>query len=472
MALNVYGTETLSTFLKAIEPWDSGYEHNSFAYVAKKQEGLFVISQAIIWLNTSESKIPFRAFETENICAEHVRLADLGRTYRQCIDDLCLGKIVTPRGQRFFPSAGNGWHDAFFTPLHPTALQSQTRVNVLQIKGEQQHLENGPSILDWELRGSDTPYDSVQELLGEYGLGGLFTDRITAEVVASGVMGFDGDASTIDGETATIAIRLANTLDYNNAAVGYREITPGRTNRGKITGSQFSWRQTDSAQVGTFQMMVARAAIVHCYAMYQNVAQTHWFISDPTTSQNPRRVIFDSFDTGLAILKGFLGRSHTRGQDARDLEVGIAWLFWMLGFNPVQLGSTARTQDFADLIVMTPRGHAAIVECTTGLLRADNKLPKLLARHSAVRARLDQSNNRHIKLLPIMISTLTKAELQADLEQAEKLGVGVLTREDLDQLVDRTVITNNADELFSLAEKDIEALKTKSVGSEPELPLG
>jgi hypothetical protein len=211
---------------------------------------------------------------------------------------------------------------------------------------------------------------------------------------------------------------------------------------------------------------------VHCYAMYQNVAQTHWFISDPTTSQNPRRVIFDSFDTGLAILKGFLGRSHTRGQDARDLEVGIAWLFWMLGFNPVQLGSTARTQDFADLIVMTPRGHAAIVECTTGLLRADNKLPKLLARHSAVRARLDQSNNRHIKLLPIMISTLTKAELQADLEQAEKLGVGVLTREDLDQLVDRTVITNNADELFSLAEKDIEALKTKSVGSEPELPLG
>lgn len=211
---------------------------------------------------------------------------------------------------------------------------------------------------------------------------------------------------------------------------------------------------------------------MHCYAMYQNVAQTHWFISDPTTSQNPRRVIFDSFDTGLAILKGFLGRSHTRGQDARDLEVGIAWLFWMLGFNPVQLGSTARTQDFADLIVMTPRGHAAIVECTTGLLRADNKLPKLLARHSAVRARLDQSNNRHIKLLPIMISTLTKAELQADLEQAEKLGVGVLTREDLDQLVDRTVITNNADELFSLAEKDIEALKTKSVGSEPELPLG
>jgi hypothetical protein len=53
----------------------------------------------------------------------------------------------------------------------------------------------------------------------------------------------------------------------------------------------------------------------------------------------------------------------------------------MLGFNPVQLGLTGKTQDFADLILVTPNGHAAIVECTTGLLRADNKLPKLLARH-------------------------------------------------------------------------------------------
>jgi hypothetical protein len=250
MSLNVSGTTILSNFLTAIAPWESGYEHNSFAYVAKKQEGIFVISQAIIWLSTTESKIPFRAFETENVCAEHVRLTDVGLTYRQCIEDLCAGMITTPRGRGLFPAQQSGWHDLFFTPLHPSALQSQSRVNLLQIKGDHQILKNGPSILDWELRGADTPYDTVQELFGEFGLGGLFTDRITLEVVASSVMGFDGDASTVDGETATIVIRLANTLNYSNAAVGYREIIPGKTNRG-IVGSQFSWKQTDSAQVGT-----------------------------------------------------------------------------------------------------------------------------------------------------------------------------------------------------------------------------
>jgi hypothetical protein len=99
--------------------------------------------------------------------------------------------------------------------------------------------------------------------------------------------------------------------------------------------------------------------------MYQNVAQTHWYVSDPTTSQNPRRVMFESFDTGVAIFKEFLNRSHTSRQDARDLEVGIAWLFWMLGFNPLQLGLTGKTQDFADLILVTPNGHAAALQKRT-----------------------------------------------------------------------------------------------------------
>ena len=95
----------------------------------------------------------------------------------------------------------------------------------------------------------------------------------------------------------------------------------------------------------------------------------------------------------------------------------------MLGFGTVQMGSTARTRDFADLILTTPQNQIAIVECTTGLLlRADNKLPKLVARYATVRQRLNRSNNGHVKLLPIMVSTLPREELKADLEQAEKLG--------------------------------------------------
>jgi hypothetical protein len=75
-----------------------------------------------------------------------------------------------------------------------------------------------------------------------------------------------------------------------------------------------------------------------------------------------------------------------------------------------------------------------------------------------------------------MVSTLPRAELQADLEQAERLGVLVMAREQLDQIVPRTVIANNPDELFQDAEKRIQsaqdAFRAKAgADSEPELPF-
>jgi hypothetical protein len=125
---------------------------------------------------------------------------------------------------------------------------------------------------------------------------------------------------------------------------------------------------------------------------------------------------------------------------------------------------------------VTPQGQFVIIECTTGLLRADNKLPNLIARYATVRQRLDQSNNGHVKLLPIMVSALPRAELQADLEQAERLGVLVLAKDQLDQITLNTITASNPDALFSEAEKRVrsaqDAMKTKlAPDKEPELPL-
>jgi hypothetical protein len=475
MAYDLVSSMNIIEFYEAIARWQSGYENNSFTYVAVRRAGGFVIVQGAIWLNASESKTPFRTFDSDNLRAGHYKLSEMGKTFRDLVDDIGGGVLTTPQGEFSFPPEFPA-HKASFTPLHPSALQAQSRVNVLRLTGDKQLLQVGPSVLDWELRSSSVRHDSVRELFSEYGLGGLFADAITIEVIATAVIGFDGENSKISGETAHIVIRLANTLDVREASLGYREIPRGRINRGLLRGQQFSWTQADGMQVGTFDLTVSKAAILHCYATYREVAQTHWFITDPTTSQNPRREIVESFDGGLAIVKTFLSRPHSKGQDARDFEVAVSWIFWMLGFGTVQMGSTARTQDFADLVLTTPQGQIAIVECTTGLLRADNKLPKLVARYSTVRQRLDQSNNSHVKLLPMMVSTLSRVELQADLEQAERLGVLVLAKEELDQIIIRTAVgANNPDEIFSEAERRVrtaqEALISKPATAEPELPL-
>ena len=72
-----------------------------------------------------------------------------------------------------------------------------------------------------------------------------------------------------------------------------------------------------------------------------------------------------------------------------------------------------------------------------------------------------------------MVSTLPREELKADLEQAEKLGVLVLAKEELDQIVIRTAVgANNPDEVFSEAEKRVrtaqEALTAKPSTAESE----
>src|SRR5262249_16357023 len=145
--------------------------------------------------------------------------------------------------------------------------------------------------------------------------------------------------------------------------------------------------------------------------------------------------VYNIFDSNLETLNDFLSKSGARGRYGRDLESGIAWLLWMLGFSVAHLGGTGRTQDAADLIATTPKGDFAVIECTTGLLKADNKLSLLVERAERVRQGVAASNNRHLRVLPVIVSSKTRDEIRADIEQAEKLGVLVMSREDIDQAV-------------------------------------
>jgi hypothetical protein len=265
------------------------------------------------------------------------------------------------------------------------------------------------------------------------------------------------DSSKIVESRATVDVVLYKQLARSNASIGYRVFSNGKVvQRSTLRGNDISWKETEGKNVGKAEIEVPPAAVVHCFANYRGVTQVHWWVADPTTAQNPRRTIYESFDGELAVIREFLARSNARGRDARDLEVAIAWLFWMLGFSVVHLGATSRTQDAADLILATPSGNFAIVECTTGLLRTDSKLPLLIARAERVRKRLSATANSHLKIMPIIVTALTRDEIRADIEQAEKLGVLVLTREFLDQAIHQSVVLGKPDELYVQAEKTID----------------
>jgi hypothetical protein len=85
-----------------------------------------------------------------------------------------------------------------------------------------------------------------------------------------------------------------------------------------------------------------------------------------------------------------------------------------------------------------------------------------------IRRRLAESGNRHLHVLAIIVTSKTRAEVMADVEQAERLKVLVLTREDLEQYVARTLAPPNADQLFDQGEQAVQAAAAKY---DAQLPL-
>jgi hypothetical protein len=309
--------------------------------------------------------------------------------------------------------------------------------------------------IDWELRSAPTPFDSLGELLNEYSLGVYKGDFAHVEVVALPAAEVDFK-SVVNGEDAKPSLFIAKALNQADCRLGYRVLLHDQViERGTIKGTEMEWTTGDHYMYGVGALKVPSGAVIQCFANYQGYVHHQKWIADPALSQNARRAALEESDDKLAVLRDFLFEEQKPRKEARDFEIGVAWLLWMLGFSVAHAGATSRTSDATDILATTPAGHMALVECTTGQIKADTKLAKLVARAQTIRRRLDASGNRHIQLLPVIVTTLGRDEVKADLDQAQKLGVVVATREDLSEALDRTVMMQNADLIFSEAQDNL-----------------
>lgn len=464
-----YDSKKIADFFAGIAPWETAYKHVGLSYFAVKYEGVFVLSQARLFLRTAPSTIPATHFQSSNIRAGYYPLIELSGTPREVIERILSGTLPTPHGELSFPPEQNGHYSAIYTPLHHEGQQSGNRLDVLMLTGMQRMQYVRQPQLDWELKAAPTPYDNLNDLLFDYILGAYQGDFAKVEVIASHVAGVDLSAR-VQGTKATVGILLANGLSQEKCRLGYRVFHQGRVvTRASIDGTMMRWEPQENFLRGSTEIDVPDGAVLGCTATYDGYAQHQGWITDPSTVQNPYRAVYEAFDNQVTILRDFLENSQGKGRDARDLEAGVAWLLWMLGFGVAHLGGTAKTQDAPDLVATTPNRNFAVIECTTGLLKADNKLPRLIERAETLRRRLDASGNRHLHVLPVIITSKDREEVKADLEQAEKLGVVVVTKESLLQALNRTLVLPDAEGIYTEAERTAREGQEKYTR---QLPLG
>jgi len=456
MNLPEHERKTLDEFFIAIEPILPGYKkHASFSYLAIKHGDVFVLSQGRLHLQGVPLPVPPRYFESQNVRAGNFKLIELGNPPKDLIETLLSGKLPTPHDVELnFPVEQNRSYSVYFNPFHTDGIQSQRRQMQLVISGGYRPQLNSQKI-DWELKAATTPYDSVQDLCSEYVVGPISQNsHISVEVAAHNIAVIDA-SSSVKRNKAHLVIVLADGLDRRKASIGFRVFDKNKIiKRRQISGSKLKWRKKNAVQSGVVDVRVPSGAVLQCFANYAGEAHHYFWVTDQSTAPNPRRAVHQAFDDELEILQELL-KTHGKGREARDFESAIAWLLWMLGFSVTHLGGTPKTSDALDLIATTPQGHFLVIECTTGLLKAENKLPNLIDRAEKVRKSLANSGNGHLKVLPVIVTNKTREEVKADLEQAEKLGIFVGTSEGFVSLINRTLITPDPDLLYIEAEDAI-----------------
>lgn len=455
--------KNILSFLASIEPTCSAYQDATFTYLGIRDKNKCILVAARIHLVSNYLDSPPPVFRSETVCVGRVKISETKFDLRSFIQQILSGVVQVHDLNLYFQKPDNGRYNTYHNRFHELGLQDQRRINVLSItaSGSWNYL-NQPS-LDWELMASDTPYNSLNELVSEYSLGPItnYNNNCSVEIIAFNILEIIR-TSSIENNKAQVTLSLHHKLEKNNAALGYTILKHGKTvKREKLLGEGLIWETDGSNLSAMVEIDVNDGELIHCIAIYSGVTQHHYWIADSTKTINPRFAAFETFDDDLRILYEVLN-DQTRKKNARDLESAVSWLFWLMGFSPVQI-DLPRMQDAPDLIVSTPQGNFAIIECTTGLLKADNKLPNLHSRAQAVVNSLEKSSLNYFKVLPIIVTTKKLKDIEPEIEQAQRHGILVLTREDLIEQAEklRYRYLADADQTFYEAIKQVQTIRAK-----------
>ena len=104
-----------------------------------------------------------------------------------------------------------------------------------------------------------------------------------------------------------------------------------------------------------------------------------------------------------------------------------------------------------DIVATTNNGDVVLVECTINQINKDGKLGKLVDRAEVIRSHLDNSAYGHLRVLPVIVTARPKDAVgQFDVDAARSQGVLIITKENLMDAIERSVVSQDPDKLFAL----------------------
>jgi len=316
-----------------------------------------------------------------------------------------------------------------------------------------QNNDGGLLPLECELKASEIPFESLNELVEQCGLSfsAQGSDRTTLELIATSPGAIEAASTIIDGK-ALIQCRVAKALTVANLRVGHNIV--GKNVRGSIMGDKLQWREEKGVFIGSHMVAVGEAPMLRGYLSYDGTLLHRWLISDPAKRLNPRCATHETIDPTLDVLRAML---LTPGRDSTSFEGAVSTLLTLLGFSAGYYGSLPRFQDGPDIIAFTPSGRVAVVECTIGLPNLKDKLSKLVQRTRLIEGKLTDAGYGSLQVQPVIVTPLSRDELAVGLNDARQHRVAVMCKSNLEDALSQIALPPETDQFFQQLKRSIPA---------------
>ncbi|MGE0056007.1 MAG: hypothetical protein AB7S74_17560 [Hyphomicrobium sp.] len=447
--------QIIRKFLKAIEPFVAAYQHNELAYIAIRNGDDWCVLHARLRLSIARNGTDAE-FSNDYLRAGRASLAASDFNISRMLEEILEGTLVCSQGDLKFLVPSTDAPLVEFEMYHPEGLAAGNRLNVLTVHGNAPSLNVSPNQIDWSLKSGSIPYDNLADLTYEYRLGPVSLTSASVAFICDTVAFIDPVSAIKDGKFSLV-VRLASGLDPTRVQVGLRTILPEGVTRSTLQGSQFNWSNDGATLQGSLEMPITNRSAIKCFISYAGVAQHELWRVDLDHSPNVRRAAYEVFDPKLEKLYQIVEFADRRGQEARDFEKGINSLLWMLGFSPVHLDGNEKTklERCPDILVCTPLGRLALVEVTTGHLGSDKKLLDLVSRRELLSRTLFEKSTTS-QILSVIATSMRGAELDAERETAERHKVFVLDKDEIEQMIIRTLAIPDPEALYNAIAQRVE----------------
>jgi hypothetical protein len=452
--------QAFQDFKALLSKWKGAHVCSVHSYVALKgQEGGRLLFGRVLLEPTREgiNETPFK-FQTEHIIAgRFVKVATLAETTSGLVEKAMAGQMDAGDGIASLVTDASNPIRAYFAPIYHPLIAEGPRLPSLILHGVAKHnllVTTGDSRqLDWEMKAADIPFDSLDELLGHCGLPTLMQigDSTALEIVARSP-GAIGGGSTISDREAVIECRVARELDASKLRLGYRLFQKDqKVDRGSVTGDIFGWHEEADLKLGSHRVAVGEAPLIQAFLSYDGISLHQAWITDPKKHLNPRHAVHQVFDEDLQVLKKLLLKPELDKEYV--FEGAISTLLTLLGFSVSNYGRIPKLQKGPDIIAIAPSGHIGVVECTLGILSANDKLAKLVQRTKLITEKLAEAGYGQLQIQPVIVTSLPKDEVTADLATAGEHGIAVVCRENLEGALNQVSLPPHADQIFQDAKK-------------------